>query len=198
MDKEELIRSIEAVIFASGEPIAANKLAQIFETDEETVTALVGELAAQYDESGSALRIVRTAEQYQICTRPQYAPYIRAALELRRNTPLSNAAMETLAIIAYNEPVTRNIIERVRGVDSSGVVSSLLAKGLIEEKGRLDLPGRPMQYQTTTLFLRSFGIESLTELPPLPQSGGEELPGLQEAETAKEEENAALEDSAED
>ena len=198
MDREELIRCIEAVIFASGEPIAASRLAQIFEIDEATATELCGELSARLEESGSALRLVRTAEQYQFCTKAQYAPYIRAALELRRNTPLSNAAMETLAIIAYNEPVTRNIIERVRGVDSSGVVSSLLAKGLIEEKGRLDLPGRPMQYQTTTLFLRSFGIESLTELPPLPQDGGEELPGLQEAEAAREEETAALEETAED
>ncbi|MBQ9994254.1 MAG: SMC-Scp complex subunit ScpB, partial [Clostridia bacterium] len=111
---------------------------------------------------------------------------IRSALELRRNTPLSNAAMEVLAIIAYNEPVTRNLVERVRGVDCSGVMSSLLNKGLIEEKGRLDLPGRPMQYKTTTLFLRCFGMESLAQLPKLPSDTAEEIEGQMTVDDAVE------------
>lgn len=176
LDNEELVRCFEAVIFASGEPIAADRLAQIFELDETRTEEICDMLAQRLDQTGSALRLVRTAGQYQLCTRSEYGAYIRTALEMRRNTPLSNAAMETLAIIAYNEPVTRNIIEKVRGVDSSGVVSSLITKGLIEEKGRLDLPGRPMQYQTTTLFLRTFGIESLAELPPLPEFGADGAP----------------------
>ena len=171
MDNEELVRCFEAVIFASGEPIAAGRLAQIFGTDETRAEEICSALSEKLEQNGSALRLLRMKDQYQLCTRSEYGPYIRAALELRRNTPLSNAAMETLAIIAYNEPVTRNIVEKVRGVDCSGVVSSLITKGLIEEKGRLDLPGRPMQYQTTPLFLRTFGIESLSELPPLPQFG---------------------------
>ena len=133
-----------------------------------------------------------------MCTRTEFSEEVRRVLEMKRNVPLSQAAFEVLAVVAYNQPVTKSFIEQVRGVDCSGVITSLCAKELIEEKGRLDLPGRPMQYQTTTLFLRSFGIESLTELPPLPQSGGEQLPGLREAETAKEEENAALEETAED
>jgi len=156
-------------MFASGEPISADRLAEVLDLDSETVIALCGKLADSLDDSGSALEVVRTEDKFQLCTRAQYAPYIRAALELKRNTPLSPAAMEVLAIIAYNEPVTRNLVERVRGVDCSGVISSLLQKGLIEEKGRLDLPGRPMLYKTSSLFLRCFGIESLDELPRLPE-----------------------------
>lgn len=169
MEIKELCRAIEAVMFASGEPISADRLAEVLDLDSETVIALCGKLADSLDDSGSALEVVRTEDKFQLCTRAQYAPYIRAALELKRNTPLSPAAMEVLAIIAYNEPVTRNLVERVRGVDCSGVISSLLQKGLIEEKGRLDLPGRPMLYKTSSLFLRCFGIESLDELPRLPE-----------------------------
>ena len=113
--------------------------------------------------------MVHTDDKYQICARSQYGEYIRSVLEIRRNSPLSQAAMEVLAIIAYNGQVTKNLIETVRGVDCSAVVSGLVAKGLIEEAGRLDLPGRPMLYATTPLFLRCFGLESLTQLPPLPR-----------------------------
>lgn len=164
----ELLRALEAVLFASGEPIPVDRLAQVLEIDEETAVNLIGKLSDKIDESGSALQIVRMDDKYQLCTRSEYASYIRSALELRRNTPLSQAAMEVLAIVAYNEPVTKNLIESVRGVDCSGVVSSLLAKGLIVECGRLDLPGRPMLYKTSELFLRCFGIESLNQLPKLP------------------------------
>ncbi|MBP3415370.1 MAG: SMC-Scp complex subunit ScpB [Clostridia bacterium] len=163
----ELLRALEAVLFASGEPIPVDRLAQVLEIDEETAVNLIGKLSDKIDESGSALQIVRMDDKYQLCTRSEYASYIRSALELRRNTPLSQAAMEVLAIVAYNEPVTKNLIESVRGVDCSGVVSSLLAKGLIVECGRLDLPGRPMLYKTSELFLRCFGIVSLNQLPKL-------------------------------
>ena len=178
MEIKEAIKTIEAVLFASGEPVAISRLSQVLEIDESTIEALCCKLSDRIDESESALMLVRTEDKYQICTRAEYAPYIRAALDLRRNTPLSAAAMEVLAIIAYNEPVTRNLVERVRGVDCSGVISSLLSKGLIEEKGRLDLPGRPMQYQTSALFLRCFGMESLTQLPRLPsEEDAEQIDG---------------------
>ena len=169
MDNAELVRAAEPVIFASGEPIADGRLAERFEIEPGEAEEACRALADRLEQSGSALKLVRLDDMYQLCTKSEYGPYIRAALELRRNTPLSAAALETLAIIAYNQPVTRNIIDRVRGVDCSGVVSSLVTKGLIEEQGRLDLPGRPMQYGTTALFLRTFGIESLEQLPPLPQ-----------------------------
>lgn len=177
MEIKEAIRTIEAVLFASGEPVALSRLSQVLDIDEDTVVALCNKLSDRMDEADSALVLVRTEDKFQICTRAEYAPYIRAALELRRNTPLSAAAMEVLAIIAYNEPVTRNLIERVRGVDCSGVISSLLSKGLIEEKGRLDLPGRPMQYQTSALFLRCFGIQSLSQLPKLPDDDDDQIDG---------------------
>ncbi len=111
---------------------------------------------------------------------PDYAGYVRKAIDIRRNTPLSQAAMEVLAIVAYNQPVTRAFIEQVRGVDCGAVVQGLVQKSLIEEKGRLELPGRPLLYGTTADFLRSFGLNSLEGLPPLPQ---------------KEEENAAMEET---
>lgn len=106
---------------------------------------------------------------YQLCSSKDYAAYVRKAMDIRRNTPLSQAAMEVLAIIAYNQPVTRPFVEQVRGVDCSGVMQSLQQKGLIEEKGRMDLPGRPLLYGTTQNFLRCFGVSSIDQLPPLPQ-----------------------------
>ena len=168
METKEIYRAIEAMLFASGEPVSVGRLGEVLGLDDKATTAFCLQLSDKYEESGSALEIVRIEDKFQLCTKSQYAPYIRAALELRRNTPLSQAAMEVLAIIAYNEPVTRNLVEQVRGVDCSGVISSLLSKGLIEEKGRLDLPGRPMQYKTSDLFLRCFGMQSLAELPRLP------------------------------
>jgi len=194
LEIKEICRAIEAVLFASGEPVAADKLAEVLDIDTETVIALCAKLADNLDDSGSSLEIIRTEDKFQLCTRSQYAPYIRAALELKRNTPLSPAAMEVLAIIAYNEPVTRNLVERVRGVDCSGVISSLLQKGLIEEKGRLDLPGRPMQYKTSSLFLRCFGIESLAELPRLPDDkrDSDQLYGQMSVEEAIEADNASF------
>ena len=200
MEIKEICRAIEAVLFASGEPVAVDKLGQVLDLDEETVTALCGKLADSLDDAGSSLEVVRTDDKFQLCTRSQYAPYIRAALEIKRNTPLSPAAMEVLAIIAYNEPVTRNLVERVRGVDCSGVISSLLQKGLIEEKGRLDLPGRPMQYKTSSLFLRCFGIESLDELPRLPDDkrDGDQLYGQMSVEDAIEAVNSGAYDNVAD
>ena len=169
MENKEYHRIIEAMLFASGEPLAADKIAGALDLDIDTVEKLCRELGDRIDDSGSAIELVRTDDKYQLCTRSKYGEYIRSALEIRRNSPLSQAAMEVLAIIAYNGQVTKNLIETVRGVDCSAVVSGLVAKGLIEEAGRLDLPGRPMLYATTPLFLRCFGMESLSQLPPLPR-----------------------------
>ena len=166
------------MLFASGEPVSAGRIGEVLDLDEKAVTAFCLQLSDKFEEMGSALEIVRIEDKFQLCTKAKYASYIRAMLEMRRNTPLSQAAMEVLAIIAYNEPVTRNLVEQVRGVDCSGVISSLLAKGLIEEKGRLDLPGRPMQYKTSDLFLRCFGMQSLAELPRLPgETDDEQIEG---------------------
>ena len=120
--------------------------------------------------------MVKMEDRYQLCTKTEYASYVRRALDIRRNTPLSQAAMEVLAIIAYNQPVTKAFVEQVRGVDCSGVLSSLMQKDLLEERGRLELPGRPLLYGTTETFLRCFQLSSIEDLPPPPQRGGEGLP----------------------
>ena len=112
-------------------------------------------------------------ESFQLVTKDRYAGLIRTALEIRRNTPLSQAAMEVLSIIAYNQPVTKSFVEQVRGVESGQIVNNLAEKGLVEEAGRLDVPGRPIAYRTTLQFLRCFGISSLEQLPPLPDQSGQ-------------------------
>ncbi len=160
--------ALEAVLFSAGEPMEPARLAEALETDADTVQRLLGELAACYDESGSALQLLMLDGCCQITTRTEHADVIRRALEIKRNIPLSNAAMETLTIIAYNQPVTKGFVERVRGVDSGSVVNTLVERGLLEEAGRIEVPGRPVTYRTTPQFLRSFGLSSLEELPPLP------------------------------
>lgn len=166
--------AIEAVLFAAGEPLAVSRLAETLELDEETVVRLTEDLKQEINTRGGGLMMVRLGDQYQLCTRQEYAGYVRKALDIRRNTPLSQAAMEVLAIVAYNQPVTKAFIEQVRGVDCGAVVQGLVTKNLVEEKGRLELPGRPLLYGTTPDFLRCFGVSSLQELPPLPQQADEE------------------------
>lgn len=167
---ENLISSLEAMLFAAGDPVEAGKLADVLELDIETVEKLLGTLGAQYDERNSGLMLIRIDNKYQLCTREVFSENVRKLMEIRKNSPLSNAAFEVLAIIAYNKSVTRSFIEQVRGVDCSGPVSSLVQKGLIEEKGRLDLPGRPLIYGTTDRFLRCFSLNSLDDLPELPKT----------------------------
>lgn len=158
----------QAVLFASGEPVAAARMAQVLECDIPVAYSILDRVRDYYDEEDGALEVVLLNESYQLCTRETYAPQIRAALEIRRNQPLSQAAMEALAIIAYNQPVTKSFVEQVRGVDSGSVVNTLVEKGLVEEHGRLELPGKPVAYVTTHNFLRSFGLGSLDQLPVLP------------------------------
>ncbi len=167
---ENLIAALEAMLFAAGDPVETTKLAEVLELDIETVTKMLGHLSALYDERNSGLMLVRIDNKYQLCTREAYSEEVRKLLEIKKNTPLSNAAFEVLAIIAYNKTVTRSFIEQVRGVDCSGPISSLVQKGLIEEKGRLDLPGRPLIYGTTDRFLRCFSLNSLDDLPELPKT----------------------------
>ena len=168
MEVKEARAALEALLFASGTPISAEKLAQALQLDRETVSKVAQNLADELDARQSGLCVVRMGEEYQLCSRAAHAEVIRRALEIRRNTPLSQAAMEVLAVVAYTQPVTKAFVEQVRGVDCSGVMGSLCAKGLLEEKGRLELPGRPLLYGTTPDFLRCFGFSSLDELPPLP------------------------------
>lgn len=167
-NKNNVIARLEAMLFACGDPVEASRLADVLELDVESVTKMLSCLSDTYEERNSGLRLIRVDGKYQICTREEYGDDVRKLLEIKKNTPLSQAAFEVLAIIAYNKTVTKSFIEQIRGVDCSGSISNLVQKGLIEEKGRLDLPGRPLVYGTTDRFLRCFSLSSLEDLPDLP------------------------------
>lgn len=169
----ELERSVQAVLFAAGEPYEKERLAKLLEIDIEMLSQLVERINEFYQKTPFA--ILELDQSYQMVTRAEYAAIIRQALEVKNNAPLSQAALEVLAIIAYNQPVTKSFIEQVRGVDSSSVVNSLVSKGLVEEQGRLEIPGRPLSYGTTEHFLRCFGMKSIEALPKIPQSQEESV-----------------------
>lgn len=173
MNYAEGIAVIEAIMFAYGDPISPEKLAEASGLDEETAVKLVDHLERQYNVRESGLTVLRINNGFQIAARREFADNIKKALETKRQQPLSQAAMEVLAIIAYNQPVTKSFVEQVRGIDSSSVVNSLCERGLLEEAGRLDLPGRPVAYRTTDTFLRCFGLSRIEELPPLPDQDGQ-------------------------
>ena len=159
--------AIEGILFAAGEPVKAAKLAVVLDVSLKEVQNAVKELKEEYDRDKRGFNIIEILEGYQICSRPEYYTYIQEILGEQRNQPLSNAAMEALAIIAYKQPITRGQIEHIRGVNSDGCVNRLYERGLIEEAGRLDAPGRPILYATTQTFLRCFGLKSPQELPPI-------------------------------
>ena len=169
MNLKAMQSTLEAVLFAVGEPIETDRIAQALEWDSLILDQLLDNLQAKYDESDAGICLLRLDDRVQLCARKEYAESIRKVLEIKRNAPLSQAAFEVLAIIAYNQPVTKSFIEQIRGVDCSAVLANLLQKSLIEERGRLDLPGRPLIYGTTPDFLRVFCISSLDELPSLPE-----------------------------
>lgn len=176
----KLERRVEAILFASGNPIACEKLAAALNVPKSAIYQQVQVLDSRYKKEGSALCILRLEDSFQLSVLPEYAPDIKSALTITRNTPLSQAALEVLAVISYNQPVTKAFVEQIRGVDCSGVLNSLMEKRLIEEAGRLELPGRPISYRTTDAFLRCFGLESLSQLPPISGQEPEEEPKNQE------------------
>ena len=162
--------AVEAILFANGSPVEPEKIAQAIEMKPSQAEKLILELMDDYEKQERGIRIIKLNKSYQMVSAKKFAPEIRKVMDLRRNTPLSQAALEVLAVVAYNQPVTKAFVEQVRGVDCSGVLGSLTAKGLVEEKGRLELPGRPLLYGTTENFLRCFNLESIENLPPLPES----------------------------
>lgn len=174
MELKEMEAALEAILFAAGEPVGVERLCLTLDLDKATVEALCQRLADQYSYERRGLRLVRMDASYQLCSAPEYAPLIRKAFESRKPAKLSQPALEVLSIIAYYQPVTRAYIDQVRGVDSSYTVGLLLERELIEEAGRLAVPGRPIQYRTTKNFLRSFSLSSLEELPELPSTTAED------------------------
>jgi segregation and condensation protein B len=169
LELKELEGAIEGILFAAGDPVPVDRICFVLEQDKETVESVCQRLADQYSYERRGTRLVKLENSWQMCSAPEYADYIRKTLESRKPAKLSQPALEVLSIIAYFQPVTRAYIEQVRGVDCSAVMQGLQQKGLIEERGRMDLPGRPLLYGTTPNFLRCFGISSLEQLPPLPQ-----------------------------
>ena len=158
----------EAVLFAAAEPIEHTRLSIVLGTDSETTLEVLEVLKEKYEKPESGLCLLKLGSKYQLCSKKEYINEVRSVLDLKRNTPLSQAALEVLAIIAYNQPITKPYIEQIRGVDCSGVVNTLCQRGLIEEKGRLEVPGRPVLYGTTDDFLRCFSLSALSELEELP------------------------------
>lgn len=168
MNNEELTSVLESLLFASGNPVSVTQLSEIVGEEARDVRMALLELSRQYAEEGRGIEIVRFEDRFQMTSAGINGEYVRRMLDNRRNSSLSQAALEVLAVVAYQQPVTRAYIEQVRGVDCSAVVHTLVEKELIEEKGRLDAPGRPLLYGTTMHFLRVFDLSSLAELPDLP------------------------------
>ena len=193
MKINEGIAVIEAILFAHGEPIEAEKLCSAAGIEEDTLIKLIQLLGDRYEAEESALTVMKLGNSYQLAVKADFIDYVRAALETKKNTPLSPAAMEVLTIIAYNQPVTKGFVEHIRGIDSSSVVNSLVEKNLLEEAGRLDVPGKPIAYRTTPAFLRCFQLTSIDDLPPLPNSEGQV--SFDEILISKEDEENAVEEA---
>ncbi len=167
MERSELERIIEAILFAAGEPVEIERLAAAIECDVDEIEGAVVSLTDSLAFARRGIRIVRLDKAVQMCSSGEMAPYITKALETRKPPKLSASQLETLTIVAYYQPATKAYVEQIRGVDSSYSMGALLNKHLIEECGRLNVPGRPILYRTTADFLRTFGLESLDELPEI-------------------------------
>ena len=176
MDREELQRIIEAILFAAGERVEVSRLAFTLEADENDIIAAADELANRLAFDRRGIRMIKLEKSYQMVSSGEFADYVTKCLETRKPPKLSASQLEALTIIAYYQPATKAMVEQIRGVDSAYSISALLNKKLIEEAGRLNVPGRPIQYRTTADFLRTFGLSSLEELPPIDKiSFGEPL-----------------------
>ena len=174
METENINGAIEAILFANGSSVEPARIAIALKITESEAREHLDELKNEYENSDRGITIIKLKDSYQMVSVKKFAPEIRTVMDLRRNTPLSQAALEVLAVIAYTQPVTKSFVEQIRGVDCSGVIGSLTSKDLIEEKGRLELPGRPLIYGTTENFLRCFNVSSIEELPPLPEDNEDE------------------------
>lgn len=169
MEIEKIKQIIESIMFAVGRDISVNELASVLELAPENIEEIIESMRIEFDEAGRGIQIIKVNNGYQLCSRKENYEYIYQIIDKRNKPNLSQAALETLAIIAYNPKITRAEIESIRGVNSDGTIYKLLEHNLIEDVGRLDAPGRPTTYATTKEFLRMFGYSSLEELPELPR-----------------------------
>lgn len=167
MEQSELQRVIEAILFAAGEPVEVSRLAATLEIDENEIEAALNTLADEFSYNRRGIRVLRLEKGYQMVSSGEMADYITRTLETRKPPKLSSSQLEALTIVAYYQPATKAMVEQIRGVDSSYSIGALMNKKLIEEAGRLNVPGRPILYRTTPDFLRTFAISSLEDLPPI-------------------------------
>lgn len=165
MEIKEIEAIIEGVLFAAGDPVSLEKLAEILELDKKTARLILSNMAVSLQNSKRGIMLREMDGSYQLCTRGEHDEYIQKLVEPRQRQALSQAAFEALAIVAYNQPVTRARIEMIRGVNSDSAITRLVERNLIKEAGRLDTPGKPIIYETTEEFLRSFGFKSIKDLP---------------------------------
>ena len=181
MEMKEIEAAVEAILFASGEPVQTERICMALELDRSAAEQILQKLMDQYAYERRGVRLVRMESSWQMCSAPDHADAIRRAFEIRKPAKLSQPALEVLTIIAYYQPATRAYVDQIRGVDSSYTMGLLLERGLIEECGRLQVPGRPRQYRTTKQFLRAFHLTSLDDLPEMPDLGGDGQMRLNEA-----------------
>ena len=174
MELHDLECTLEAVLFAAGDSVSEGKLCAVLQVDKIALQEAANNLSDYYDYNRRGICLLHLDDRYQLASRRDYAPQVRSVLETRKPQSLTSSALEVLAVVAYKQPVTKAYIEQIRGVDSSYTIGSLADKGLIEDCGRLDVPGRPILYRTTESFLRSFGLNSIQQLPPLDSFGEED------------------------
>ena len=167
-EMKEIEAAVEGILFASGEPVGIDRVCVALDLDKPTAELVLQRLQDYYSYERRGIRLLKMDDSYQLCSAPEYGDQIRRAFEIRKPAKLSQPALEVLTIIAYYQPTTRAYVDQIRGVDSSYTVGLLLDRGLIEECGRLQVPGRPRQYRTTKQFLRAFHLDSLEDLPQLP------------------------------
>ena len=173
LEMKEVEAAIEGILFASGEPVAVDRICMAMDMDRPTVELVLQKLADYYAYERRGMRLLKMEDSYQLCSAPEYGDLIRRAFEVRKPAKLSQPALEVLTIIAYYQPTTRAYVDQIRGVDSSYTVGLLLDRHLIEECGRLQVPGRPRLYRTTQAFLRAFHLQSLDDLPEMPGMEGD-------------------------
>ena len=196
MEMKEIESAVEGILFASGEPVQTDRICVALEMDRPTVEQVLQKLMDYYAYERRGIRLLHMEDTWQLCSAPDYADVIRRAFEIRKPAKLSQPALEVLTIIAYYQPTTRAYVDQIRGVDSAYTVGLLLERDLIEECGRLSVPGRPILYRTTQTFLRSFGLSSLEDLPDLPSASPEDGQITMEMQANLERLKAVQEDAA--
>ena len=186
LEMKDIEAAIESILFASGEPVSVDRICVAMDMDRTTVELVLQKLADYYAYERRGMRLLRMEDSYQLCSAPEYADIIRKAFEIRKPAKLSQPALEVLTIIAYYQPTTKAYVDQIRGVDSAYTVGLLLERHLIEECGRLQVPGRPRLYRTTQAFLRAFHLQSLDDLPEMPGLEGDGQMRLDEMDTLQE------------